>query len=268
MNPSRRVSTKADDMSDEGSGQPSTSVDRTKSLLRGVDWQKAVERTAGFSERLKARAEQLGLSQADLVRLTPLGRSQMSKLFAGTGLVGSDNLFPLADALQVDARWLVSGEAESAPFPAVVEPRPHQRMRLADESDWLFLPRYDLLAFTAEGKPDALEQLPVRRDWIARAVRTSANLWLAEMPSNAMDDVAAEGDTIICKDPQLPVVDGRVYAWYLDGRVIVRRLSIGRDGFMLKAADHNMDPIHVPADEADTIRPVARILAALVLRPA
>lgn len=168
----------------------------------------------------------------------------------------ADTLFRLADALGVDARWLATGIGEAGGQVPV----------RSEDKDWVKLPRRDLFDFRDGVIPEPVEQVAIRRDWLAVAVRSSGPLWLADMPSDAMPDVAREGDTIVCREPDRPLADGRVYVLLLDGQPIVRRVQLRPEGIVLKAGDPSIDPITLPADRLDQLVPIGRVLAAMTLQ--
>ena len=86
------------------------------------------------------------------------------------------------------------------------------------------------------------------------------------MPSDTMPDIAREGDQIICRSPDAPLVDGRVYVFLMDGRPMVRRVSVRPEGLLLKAGDNVTDPILIEPDQLERLAPVGRVLAALTVQ--
>ncbi len=175
----------------------------------------------------------------------------------------ADTAVRLARALGSSVEWLVRG----------VEGGSVGTLSDASDSEWVMLPRLDLNAFSLiDGRPDAVEEIPVRRDWLYRVARQSKDLWLAEMPGDAMPEIAAAGEFILCRDPQPPLADGRAYVWLANGRPIVRRVSLTPTGLILKAGDPNIDPLVIPADDIEDalegLTPIALVLGSIALRPA
>lgn len=75
-----------------------------------------------LAERIASSRKAAGLSGEALGKLSGLGQAAISKLETGVTLYpSSEFLFPLADALRVSARWLVTGidanNSHDAPFP-------------------------------------------------------------------------------------------------------------------------------------------------------
>lgn len=64
---------------------------------------------AAFGLRLRTAAERMGYSAADLCRMANITKQSMSAYWNGSRLCSADRLFALADVLDVDARWLITG---------------------------------------------------------------------------------------------------------------------------------------------------------------
>ena len=165
----------------------------------------------------------------------------------------ADRALNLARVLGVRPEWLILGMG--SPNEGGVE-----------GADWVTLPRYDLQAFSDYGKPDVEERVRLRRELLGRWAG-SAGLWVAEMPSDAAPEIAHEGDLLLCSDPSPPLADGRVYAFRMDSRVLVRRVQFRPDGLVLRVAKADPDPFVVAPKDVDRLYPIARILAAIVLQP-
>jgi len=196
-----------------------------------------------------------GVNASELSRASGVRPQLISEYVSGKKVAGAENLFALADALDVYPRWLLLGEG------AMFEPP-----ELAGD-EATRLPLYDLFEFNEMGKPKPREEVAIPSRWLMAAVRTTSGLWLAEMPSDALPDVAAEGQTIICRDPQSPLQDNHAYILLLDGRLIARRIIVGREGLTLSGGEH-MAEITLRPDELDRLIPVGRVLAAITLNPA
>lgn len=167
---------------------------------------------------------------------------------------GADRAVALADELKVDVRWLVTGE----------DPRAGRAGAGGD--DWVILPRYDLYDFSGPEKPAPVEEVAVRRDWLAGVARATTGLWLTDMPSNAMPEIGREGDSLVCQDVTPPLVEGRAYAVLLDGRPVIRRISMRPEGLVLKAGDPAIDPITLTGEDVEALTPLGRVLGAISLK--
>ncbi len=70
-----------------------------------------VSRYNGLGRRVIRRLSQTGTTQKELAAATGLTQSFISHICTGrVKTIGSDLIFPLAEALQCDAKWLAMGE--------------------------------------------------------------------------------------------------------------------------------------------------------------
>ena len=212
----------------------------------------ARKRDMGFSERLNDAM--VGREDATLARSIGVSKSLVGNWRRGT-VPSGPTIFRLADELGVSPRWLATGlgpQREGA-FPEA-------------DPEMTVLPRFDILRFSEHGKPEASDQIPVRSEWLIRSARSTKGLWLADMPSDAMPDVAREGDALVCQDVTPPLVDGRTYIFLLSGRPLVRRVQLRREGLVLQSNDASSEPITVGPGSEDDLVPIGRVVAALSLR--
>lgn len=243
------------DISDDNSANPTPQHDISENTLAG---------------RIRSK---LGTRDvAWLVRNSGVPSSTVHSILAGT-IPRADNGLKIANALECSLEWLLSGVDRQAPA-AAANNRRATDSNLADaaEADWVMLPRYNPFEFGPDGKPEPIGRQPFRKDWLARSVRVTNNLWLCDMPSEAMPDVAHEGDTLLCHDDVTPLGDGRVYLFLLDGRPIVRRVQIRPEGLVLTSTDPSIAPMIFRADDMEGamegLAPVARVLGSIRLLPA
>lgn len=206
---------------------------------------------SGFKERLIAALD--GRVEAEVARAAGMKPQTLGGYKEGSE-PSAQRALALADALGINVRWLIKGEG------------PRSVAESIDAADWLELPRYDLLRFDAEAIPERVETMRIRRDWISRAVRSTGRLWVTELPGDAMPDIGRDGDTVLCEDAVLPLVDGRVYAFMLDRRPIVRKVQVRPEGLVLKASAPDVDPITVEVNRLDTLVPIGRVLASISLQ--
>ncbi|MCA1749129.1 MAG: helix-turn-helix domain-containing protein [Parasphingopyxis sp.] len=207
--------------------------------------------------RIAARAAELKLKQSDIAARLGIPKTTMSRIWKGENLPDSAILFPLSDLLGRSPRWLLYGGEEFSP-------------ELPNE-EWLSLPVYNFARISRDGKGEPSGEMPLRRDWLERKLSNAGNLWLTEMPNDLLDDVAGEGETIICSDVATDaseLADGRVYVLLLDGQPVIRRVSFEPDSILLSTSSTRLPPIRMPrANNGGSIHPVARVRGALLLIP-
>lgn len=192
-----------------------------------------------------------GHEDATIARKVGVTKSTIGTYRRG-GLPAPITLFRLAEALDVSPRWLATGEGGQ-----------HGASSVSAE-DWVTLPRYDLMDFGEYGKPEPAEDVVIRRDWLGRA-RTVSGLWVTEMLSDAIPELAREGDLLICQDPTSPLMDGKFYVFLLSGRPLIRRISAGRDSILLRPGEGE-EPIVIGGDQTDDLITIGRVVAAVAAR--
>lgn len=70
---------------------------------------------SGFNRRVKRRMVQLGLTQVEIAGALGWSQGCFGHLITGrTKMVMADRIFPLADVLQCDPRWLALGDEVKA----------------------------------------------------------------------------------------------------------------------------------------------------------
>ena len=179
--------------------------------------------------------------------------SSLSRYRKGEGVPKSDHLFPLADALGVDPRWLVSG----------VQSPSH--LVSADDAEWENLPFFDLRDITDTGKGPALSWTPFRKDWLNRALGTASELYLVQLLSDYHsrlgDRDLREGDLVFCQECEpIDLVDGYVVIWRRDQGIKVARYS-------LRSRERIEEDVITPSEVGDDqFVPVARILGKYLQR--
>jgi DNA-binding XRE family transcriptional regulator len=191
-----------------------------------------------------------GRSQAWLARQAGVTTSNMSDVITKS-LPSVDTAIKIAQALEVTTEFLFSGENSSGANPLIA----------VDQADWVFVPHYRLAEFTETGKPEPIETIPIRKDWLNQAARVASNLWLTELPST-VEGVGEEGDPILCRDAETHYQEGW-YLYFFEGMPIVRKVA-GPTFGQLGEAQRSWD-YHV--EETPALRLVARVLGTMKLRP-
>ncbi|HEY2179657.1 MAG TPA: S24 family peptidase [Caulobacteraceae bacterium] len=198
---------------------------------------------------MRLRQAMGGRSAAEVARAVGLASTTMDGYLKGA-VPAADRAFAIARELGVSAEWLITGEGARRPSES--------------DSDWLVVPRYDLLAFEPDATQEPVEMMRIRREWVSRAVKSVRRLWVTTLTSDAMSDIGREGDLVLCEDVAPPLADGRVYVFLLDRTPIVRRLQMRPEGLVLKATDSAVDPITITAERSDALLPIGRVLATIV----
>mgnify|MGYP001759744139 CR=1 FL=1 len=211
---------------------------------------------AAFAARLRAAALEAEVIPAELARRTRTARQSMADYWGGKRVPSADRLFALADELQVSARWLLDGSDEEQP----------QRV-ISQTDDWVWVPRYDLLKVASHGRGVNEDVIHVDRNWLLRTFGKTDGIWFAEMPSDTLSDLVQRGETLVLEDVAGGLVEGRHYAFLLDGRIVVRRYDVVPGKIVLSGSNPGMVPITVEiAELGKSLVPVAHIIGAFSLR--
>lgn len=189
------------------------------------------------------------MAPAGLAKAAGLRPQMISKYLAGT-MPGADKAVLIAQALDVPVEWLVTGRT----------PRAAHSLIAAEEADWVMLPHYRLSEFTESAKPEPIETIPIRRDWLNQNARVASNLWLTDLPST-VEGIGEEGDPILCRDAETHYQEG-FYLYFFDGMPIVRKVSGPVFGQLADA----QRPRSFQGDDNLGLRLVARVLGTFKMR--
>lgn len=204
----------------------------------------------GFGGRLRSALK--GKTASTVAKAVGVAPSTLHKYQQGA-MPAADTAMRLARVLGVEVSWLIEGEG------------PASKAEALEDQGIVRLPVYDPHAFTEYGLGKPIDEISVPRQLIGSA-RSTTGLWLTEMPTDALQSVAAEGQLIICRPPEQPLQDRKVYVLLLGGRTIVRRVFVRPEGLLLKG-DDEADNIIIRPDDIETIMPVGRVLGPIGLGP-
>jgi transcriptional regulator with XRE-family HTH domain len=223
-------------------------MSRTRKISDREDNNRQLRKTA--SEKVRSpwgkRIEALldGRSQTWLAEQCGVSNTNLSDIIRGTMPLTVTGV-KIAQALDVTAEFLFTGENSSGANPLMA----------ADQADWVMVPHFRLVDFTESGKPEPIETIPIRKDWLNQTARVASNLWLTDLPST-IDGIGEEGDPILCRDAETHYQEGW-YLYFFEGMPIVRKVAgpvFGQLGDVQRPWDYQ-------ADDNAGLRLVARILS-------
>ncbi len=162
----------------------------------------------------------------------------------------ADTAIKIAQALDVTAEFLFTGENNSGANPLMA----------ADQADWVIVPHFRLSDFTETSKPEPIETIPIRKDWLNQTARVASNLWLTDLPST-IEGIGEEGDPILCRDAETHYQEGW-YLYFFEGMPMVRKVT----GPVFSQLGDVQRPWDYQIDESAGLRLVARILGTFKLR--
>lgn len=173
-----------------------------------------------FGERLRAKIQASGLSDAEVARRAGISTSAMSSYVKGRSFPNSEQLIPLCDVIGADPRWLVSGVKPSNLVVAAIE-----------DVEWEPIPLFDLRNVTDTGKGEPLSWTPFRKDWLKNNLGTAFDLYLVELLSRyrgRLDDHHLyEGDLVFVREITMgELADGNIVIWRRDGALKIARFAV------------------------------------------
>lgn len=208
--------------------------------------------TRGFGARLRTRAAEKGLKQADLHRLTGLSRQSLSDYFAGRKVVGTDGVFALADALDVDPRWLVHGGGQAQKGSRMETTNFDAALQLGLQ----MIPEVDITYSLGGGSvvEDHVDSrlVPFRADWLQRLTRGgAADVFLTRGQGDSMMPTILDDDDVLVNRADAAIrQQDRIWALgYGELGMIkrVRRLPSGL--FQLNSDNPAVTPVEATEDE-------------------
>lgn len=221
-----------------------------------------LEGPTGFSLRL---ADALtGKTAAAIAREIGVAPSSLQRYLSGS-IPAADTALKLAKALGVSAEWLIAGSGPRDVLPTSANSA-GARLFDAASAEWVFVPRYRFdLVMTAVSSV-VIETYPMRRDWLYRSLGTVEHIWITEMPTDDMPSVAAQGDTIICRNA-LDIREGLAYVFSLDGQLVVRRAVVDPDLGLALRTDDPTKAVEPLSDHLINLTMIGRVLAKISLSP-
>jgi len=114
------------------------------------------------------------------------------------------------------------------------------------EGDFVMVRKLDVLASAGFGSDNnglvmADKPIAFRADWIRKSKAKSTDLVVLDIDGDSMHPTLFDGDDVLIDLKQNQIVNGNVYAFVVDGVVIVKRLSI-KGNVVIAQSDNQSDP--------------------------
>lgn len=211
----------------------------------------------GLGLRLQEAAALKGWTQKKLSEVSGVPSARVNDYWNGKKNATTPNLFALADALDVSAKWLALGRGPRG-----------DRLIDAANADWIEVEDFDLRQFDDRGKGEPVGRTMFRRDWLYLTLGESSGLWTTRTLAPDMAHALPAGAAIVCKDHPSgePPLEGQNYLFRVDGSIVLSRFSY-RLGSLGSIGDRVEERIITPADlnaGEHQFFIVARVLGALV----
>ncbi len=163
----------------------------------------------------------------------------MNHYETGKRTPSADTLLRLAEVLECDAGWLLTGRSADGSSPP---PAPSPSSPVSPNDDFVYVPEYDIGGEGREGSIQSsqiVDHLAFKRHWVEQELRTRPeHLVLIHCTGDAMEPTLRTGDLLLVdRSPEKKRGDG-VYLLNIEGGLYVRRLEQRVDGSLIVRGDN------------------------------
>jgi phage repressor protein C with HTH and peptisase S24 domain len=193
-----------------------------------------------LSERIAYLLELRGLSQSALAVKVGIKQPSVAAWLSGkTKKIEGENLLNTALALGVHPEWLATGqgpvnkdEKQESAFP-----------RIPSEKDFVLIPQYTTKGACGNGylndHVELVGGLVFKRSWLERMRLDADNACVIYASGDSMYPSISDGDVLLLDKTANPLRSDEVYAFMVDDEVVVKRLSKGFGGIVLRGDNPN-----------------------------
>lgn len=203
------------------------------------------------SDRIRSRMAELGITQADLMRLTGAARGTISGWFNGTNSPSAKHIGTLSAALRTTPQWLLDGVGWSDSDNAEdIKCKPVLAWEVPEDLDpnvYVIIPHVDV-KFSA-GNGCIAEFEPTKKElgtaqlleWIQKKRVSPKNLITVDIDGDSMEPRIPNG-SVVMLDKSINSIDqiqsGKVYAIRYGSELKIKRLSRRFDGALMIDSDN------------------------------
>ena len=225
-----------------------------------------------LSDRLKQRREELGYSQAKVAKIAGLSQPSYGDLENGK-TQSSRKLVQIANALQVNPEWLATGEGEmmthQQKVDALVESLPngitHDDIEPWRKDNQVWVDFYDVTfccgVGAAQPEFEALKKtLPFDESFFRYRKINPNNFKMIYATGDSMSPYINPHDAVGIDISDIQPKDGEVYALFLDGDLMIKRVFREGGGVLRLASDNtNYRDKIVNHDSGDSLIIIGRV---------
>jgi phage repressor protein C with HTH and peptisase S24 domain len=212
-----------------------------------------------FSERVRNRRKELGLSQLELAKKAGLSQTTISDIERGRN-DGSRELMPLAKALKVRPEWLSDG---TIPMLYGMDESGYDNIQLGLKLTNPYRHRVPVVGTAQLGDDGYWAELngPTGHgDGVVRFETKDPNAYAVRCRGHSMMPRIRDGEFVVLEPNKTPISGDDVLVRHLDGRVMVKRFLYERDGMIHLLSINEAFPPHAfPLEEIAVFHPVVGI---------
>ena len=218
-----------------------------------------------FSDRLTTLRIERRLSGRAFAKAAGLKASTYQALTTGRSPT-LDTLVTISRSLDVDVRWLATGEGARSPDPQFSAPNfqgVHETFHLGD--DIAMVPRLEVQASAGPGTlvehEDAIGVMAFEATWLRRKGIDPTAARALTVRGDSMEPTIRSGDVLLVDTSKRRVEDNGIYVVVSGGYVLVKRVHPRRDGSMMLISDNQAyPPEDVPSHEATDFSVAGRVM--------
>lgn len=207
-----------------------------------------------FAKRLSALMIQKGLSMSDLAKTVGVSRQTVSFWRSGRNEPTAEKLKLVAKALETSPLWLKTGTDSIQTTNVVVAED-------ADNSEYFFIPEYELTFGCSNGGPlapewveSSEEQAAYRLEFFQRRHIDPSKCRRVKAVGDSMEPLICDGDKVLFVEQAkgTNIVDGKVYALSFGGMLKIKRLYRKLNGdLVIRSENPKYEDEIVPNAEID-----------------
>lgn len=213
-----------------------------------------------LAERLSRAMERAGLNAQELSRKASLTHTSVSYWLSGRNKgMRADTARKVANALDVSAIWLATGEGEMTTTATAA----------AAEGDCVFIPVLGLRASAGHGETpiwddmeETGEKIPRLLSWFHAHHLNPEKCCFISVKGTSMEPTIWDNDLILVNRAHQPaILAGKVYAFLIDGDLRVKRLIQKLDGTLIIRSDNPDFPEEeLPPEERERFKMIGRVV--------
>lgn len=214
---------------------------------------------SNLAERLKTARKSAGLTQNQLAEKIGVSQNTIQKIESGGD---TKYIIQLANALNVEASWLQTGEGEMCSHVDDVDVIDKDK----DYSDThISIDMYDIKLSAGNGKP-VIEWVPRKSDepllfreaWFKAKRLSPKNCKAMYVRGHSMAPVLEDWDTVIVDISDTEIADGEVYAVVYNKHFYIKQIIRTGKGIQLVSFNPEYDPIDVMDDDLNNLQIIGR----------
>ena len=188
------------------------------------------------AERILARMNLLGVSQADIMRATEASKGTVSKWLSGMNVPSGKFVTNLAIKLQTTSEWLLTGEGQvnktvaGRPMIVTKEEHPH---------DFIWIDVVDIRFSCGDGisieyhYEEVMDSLPFMPEFFVKKNVKPENTKIMVAAGDSMEDYIYDKDLFAVDFSSTEIRDGEIYAVYFEGEAMLKQIFKEEGGVLV-----------------------------------